>query len=107
MILTEVHESKRIDRQLFGRCGRQGDLGSYEVILSIEDELFRNYTNKKIKQVAQRLESIKNPASQVILSMLMKYSQWTAERFHKRARCELLKMDDQLDIALAFSGQLE
>lgn len=107
VILTEIHESKRIDRQLFGRCGRQGDLGSYETILSIEDELFSNYINEKIKQIAQQLESKKNPTSQAILSLLMKYSQWTAERFHKRARCELLKMDDQLDIALAFSGQTE
>ncbi|MFZ1908038.1 MAG: prepilin peptidase, partial [Burkholderiales bacterium] len=38
VILTEYHESRRIDRQLFGRCGRQGDPGSCEAIVSLEDE---------------------------------------------------------------------
>ena len=40
VILTEYHESARIDRQLFGRCGRQGDPGSYQAIVSLEDHLF-------------------------------------------------------------------
>ena len=40
VILTEYHESGRIDRQLFGRCGRQGDPGSYQAIVSLEDNLF-------------------------------------------------------------------
>ncbi|MGE0608163.1 MAG: preprotein translocase subunit SecA [Pirellulales bacterium] len=41
VIVTEMHESARIDRQLIGRCGRQGDPGSYRVFLSLEDELLR------------------------------------------------------------------
>ena len=41
VILTEYHESRRIDRQLFGRAGRQGDPGSYESIVALDDELFR------------------------------------------------------------------
>jgi hypothetical protein len=43
VIATELHESARIDRQLFGRCGRQGDPGSTEAIVSLEDELIRLY----------------------------------------------------------------
>ena len=43
VILTEYHESRRIDRQLFGRCARQGDPGSYESIVALDDELFRRF----------------------------------------------------------------
>src|SRR6185437_13005366 len=40
VILTEYHDSRRVDRQLFGRCARQGDPGSCEAIVSLEDEIF-------------------------------------------------------------------
>src|SRR5262249_16717131 len=40
VILTEYHDSRRIDRQLFGRAGRQGDPGSCEAIVSLEDEIY-------------------------------------------------------------------
>ena len=43
VILTEYHESRRIDRQLFGRAGRQGDPGSYESIVALDDELFQRF----------------------------------------------------------------
>ncbi|RPI43730.1 MAG: prepilin peptidase, partial [Betaproteobacteria bacterium] len=43
VILTECHESARIDRQLYGRCARQGDPGSCVTLVSLEDELFRTY----------------------------------------------------------------
>jgi preprotein translocase subunit SecA len=43
VIATELHESARIDRQLYGRCGRQGDPGTAEPIVSLEDELIRLY----------------------------------------------------------------
>ncbi|MEM6365902.1 MAG: hypothetical protein AAF745_15850, partial [Planctomycetota bacterium] len=40
VIATEVHSSLRIDRQLEGRCGRQGDPGSYQLMVSLEDEIW-------------------------------------------------------------------
>jgi len=46
VIATELHEARRIDRQLFGRCGRQGDPGSYEAIISLEDELVQKFAPK-------------------------------------------------------------
>ena len=46
VILTEYHESRRIDRQLFGRAGRQGDPGSYESIVALDDELFRRFAGR-------------------------------------------------------------
>ena len=49
VIATELHEARRIDRQLFGRCGRQGDPGSCEAIVSLEDELVRVYAHPHVK----------------------------------------------------------
>jgi len=46
VIATELHEARRIDRQLFGRCGRQGDPGTYQAIISLEDELVRIYARR-------------------------------------------------------------
>ncbi|MDX1775504.1 MAG: preprotein translocase subunit SecA, partial [Desulfobulbales bacterium] len=43
VIATEVHSARRIDRQLYGRCGRQGDPGTYETYISLEDEVFQPY----------------------------------------------------------------
>jgi preprotein translocase subunit SecA len=58
VICTEMHESARIDRQLIGRCGRQGDPGTYRQYLSMEDELlekaFGPKKAKKYKQWGQR-----------------------------------------------------
>ena len=48
VILTEFHESRRIDRQLFGRAGRQGDPGSYQSIVSLEDELIERFASKAL-----------------------------------------------------------
>lgn len=47
VIATEMHSSKRIDRQLIGRCARQGDPGSYQFFLSLEDELLRVLSPEK------------------------------------------------------------
>ena len=41
MICTELHEAARIDRQLIGRCGRQGDVGSYRQFMSLEDDILK------------------------------------------------------------------
>ncbi|MGI6402364.1 MAG: preprotein translocase subunit SecA [Thermoguttaceae bacterium] len=57
VICTELHESARIDRQLIGRCGRQGDPGSYRQYLSMEDEILEKaYGPKKAKKIAARYE---------------------------------------------------
>jgi len=45
VIVTELHESRRIDRQLIGRCGRQGDPGTWRAIISLEDQLFSRRGN--------------------------------------------------------------
>src|SRR5690606_39570374 len=49
VIMTEMHDSARIDRQLVGRCGRQGDPGTYRVYLALEDELLLGLGPDKAK----------------------------------------------------------
>ena len=55
IIGTERHESRRIDRQLRGRAGRQGDPGSSKFFLSLEDDLMRLFGSERISRVMQRL----------------------------------------------------
>jgi len=52
---TERHESRRIDNQLRGRAGRQGDPGSSRFFLSLEDDLMRIFAGEKVKALMQRL----------------------------------------------------
>jgi preprotein translocase subunit SecA len=53
---TERHESRRIDRQLRGRAGRQGDPGSSRFYISLEDDLMRLFSSERISRVMERPE---------------------------------------------------
>jgi preprotein translocase subunit SecA len=102
VITTELNDSARIDRQLFGRCGRQGDPGSCEAILAIEEDLVGTY----LPLAAARLRHL----DQLPLALghsVFAAAQWRAERTHSRARRDLLDLDDYLGDVLAFSGSGE
>ena len=107
VIATERHDAGRIDRQLFGRCGRQGDPGSFEVIASLEDDLLRAHLPERIVDLAGRFLDPATPAGRFVALALFRIAQRAAERRHYRARRELLRMDEQLENALAFSGKGE
>jgi preprotein translocase subunit SecA len=105
---TEHSEARRIDRQLFGRCGRQGDPGTFEAFFSLEDELVTSFGSKFLRWPAVALLRLPLPlGGQWAGRMLARQSQWTAERLHARMRRNLMKMDTQMEDALAFSGRLE
>ena len=99
VIATELNDSGRIDRQLFGRCGRQGDRGSCEAILAVEEDLMKSFFPlaearfRHLGRVPTRLGK-----------MLFHVAQWRAEYSHSRARRELLDLDDYLGDVLAFGG---
>jgi len=108
VIGTERHEAGRIDRQLFGRCGRQGDHGSSEAIVSLEDELISVYINRAIQWIAAAiLRNTGRFIGRLIGKVLFRISQRAAERLHARMRHDLLKMDEQLGESLAFTGRPE
>ena len=107
VIATERHDAGRIDRQLFGRCGRQGDPGTYEACLSLEDELVTHQSGRLGKWVAARLVWLETGVGQQIGTWLVKRAQRRAERLHSRIRQTVLKMDEQLETTLAFAGRPE
>ena len=102
VIATELHDSGRIDRQLFGRCGRQGDPGTCEAILAIEDDLVESY----LPLAAARLRD-RDPVPGRLGRLAFRLAQWRAESAHSRARRDLLDLDDYLGDVLAFAGRGE
>ena len=107
VIATERHEAGRIDRQLFGRCGRQGDPGTYEAIVSLEDELARVHGRRPWRWLAETAARAGWRAWPRIGGWSVRRAQRAAERLHSRMRRDLLKYDEQLETTLAFSGRLE
>ena len=62
VICTELHEAQRIDRQLIGRCGRQGDPGTYRQFLALDDEILETaFGPKKADKLKARGESLRRP----------------------------------------------
>jgi preprotein translocase subunit SecA len=108
VILTEFHESSRIDRQLFGRCGRQGDPGSYEVIVSLDDEAFRKHAHGMTAFLASLYaERGGRPLPSWCARWLKASAQQSAERANAQDRSATLEQDRRLDRALAFAGSGE
>lgn len=107
VILTERHEARRIDRQLAGRCGRQGDPGSYEAVLSLEDPLLTDGHAGLPGSVARGLRK----ATPFSWRWLGKVAFWKAqkhvERMHARTRKDLLRLDEKRGTLLSFSGRVE
>jgi preprotein translocase subunit SecA len=102
VILTEYHDSPRIDRQLFGRAARQGDPGSGETIVALDDELFVVH--------APRLSAWAGDlalANRLALALLRRMAQAAAQSRGRTARMLSLKHDRHLAGVLAFSGRGE
>jgi preprotein translocase subunit SecA len=107
VILTEFHESRRIDRQLYGRCARQGEPGSYEAIVSLEDDVFLRHagylTRRLATHFAGRTEALPLP----VATLLRGAAQQSAEWANSHVRRATLELDRKLDTALAFTGRVE
>ncbi len=101
VLATERHDAGRIDRQLFGRCARQGDPGSCEVVASLEDDLCGVHGGG-LTSWGRR---VPDAAGEVVRRQALRQAQRRAGRLHARIRRELLKADTQLDTLLAFSGR--
>lgn len=105
VILSEYHEASRIDRQLEGRCARQGDPGSFEIIVSVDDFLLKGKRGGVWGALA-RSRFIRRMGMQRYLGLLaMKKSQRRLERIHARMRKDLLKSDERQGEMLSFAGR--
>ncbi len=95
IIGTERHESRRVDNQLRGRSGRQGDPGSSRFFLSLEDNLMRIFASEKVKSVMQRLGMEKGQAIEAkIVSKSIENAQRKVEGHNFDIRKNLLEYDD-------------
>ncbi len=106
VILTEYHESRRIDRQLFGRSARQGDPGSAEAIVALDDELFVTQAPRLARWLARRAAA-GHPVGPLALVLLRRAAQAAAEARNRDAREATLKQDRRFARLLAFAGRGE
>lgn len=96
VILTEMHGAKRVDRQFVGRAGRQGDPGSAQFFVSLEDELVTKYTPFMIKLLKERPGHPEFSAGGLI-GLLFQLAQRRSEAKDRRNRASVLKQDDWID----------
>lgn len=95
VIGTERHESRRIDNQLRGRSGRQGDPGESQFFVSLEDEVIRLYGSDKI--IRYQKSNTDEPITNSSLSKLIKQAQKNIESNHFKTRKDLLEYDDVIN----------
>jgi len=95
VIGTERHESRRIDNQLRGRSGRQGDPGSSRFYLSLEDDLMRIFGGEQISSLMDRLKLPEDqPIENSLISKAIEQAQVKVEGFHFDIRKRLVEFDD-------------
>ncbi|MEN3185978.1 MAG: preprotein translocase subunit SecA [Atribacterota bacterium] len=95
---TERHESRRIDNQLRGRAGRQGDPGSSQFFLSLEDDLLRLFGGERISNLMSRLgieEGV--PIEHPLVNRAIESAQKKVEGYHFGIRKTLLQYDDVMN----------
>jgi preprotein translocase subunit SecA len=95
---TERHEARRIDNQLRGRAGRQGDPGSSRFFLSLEDDLMRIFGGERVKQLMFRLGMTEGvPIESKLISSRIEQAQKSVEAQNFDARKHLLEYDDVMN----------
>jgi preprotein translocase subunit SecA len=106
IILSERHESSRIDRQLEGRCSRQGDAGHFEAVLSMADTVLESGRGGPAEWLVRRTP-VSSSVGQMLRRLWIRAAQRRAERAHSRIRQQLLRADRQSKTLLSFTGQPE
>jgi len=104
VIATERHESRRVDRQLFGRSARQGDPGSAVAILSTEDDLFQRHLPSLARRSLLDAAARRLPGSGQLVSAATTLAQRNAQAKARRMRASVLRTDEWLDEALSFAS---
>ncbi len=95
---TERHESRRIDNQLRGRAGRQGDLGSSRFYLALEDDLLRIFGAERISSIMDRIGMEENqPIEHNLISKAIENAQKRVEAHNFDIRKHLLEFDDVMN----------
>ena len=95
VILTERHEALRVDRQLIGRAGRQGDPGSSQIFYALDDELIVRHATRGLTRLARA--AARKSADASLAHWVSRRAQRRAERLAFEQRKSILKRDDWLD----------
>jgi len=106
VIAAEHNESARIDRQLFGRCARQGDPGSAQAIVSLEDEFVSRYTRRQaayLSKIRPRIKVRGEIRNSRLCRAVFWIAQWRAERLALRQRKAVIRADHWLEEHLSFA----
>jgi preprotein translocase subunit SecA len=107
VIALSRNEARRIDRQLFGRCARQGDPGSSEAILSLQDNALQHYYSSTMLRVLAKFCGDNKPINTILGKLILRLPQRKDEKNQRIMRRQLIKQDRQLSHILAFSGKFE
>ena len=98
VICSEVHDSARIDRQLIGRCGRQGDPGESQFYLSLEDDLMRLFKSEMVDSFLRRFNVPDDvPIEAKMVTNAIRSAQTQVEAQNFEIRKDVLKYDDVLN----------
>jgi len=98
VIGSERHEARRIDNQLRGRSGRQGEIGVTQFYLSLDDEIMRIFGGDRIKSLMERFNFPDDePIENVLIAKSIEGAQTKIEGFHFDSRKHLLEYDDVLN----------
>lgn len=104
VVATERHEAGRIDRQLYGRAGRQGDPGSAQAIVCLADELVQRHAVHLAGLLERRFGRTDEEISSPLTRRAFDLAQRRATRMALRQRKSVLSTDDWLDEYLGFAG---
>ncbi len=105
VIIAEVNDSARVDRQLAGRCGRQGDPGSVSCYYAADDDLAQRVLPGPLRRALVRLASRPSPVLARSAQRMMRWAQRQAEAQAFERRWSVLKADEWMRSALPFSSE--
>jgi preprotein translocase subunit SecA len=107
VIALSRNASGRVDRQLYGRCARQGDPGSAEAILSLQDPALEQFYSSAMLKLLTNFCPGSRPIPNFISKLILRIPQHRNEKEQSQIRKMLMKQDRQLRRVLAFSGKFE
>ena len=105
VIATERAEARRIDRQLVGRCGRQGDPGTCQMLLSLEDDRADAYFPRGAVSILEAFAGRNGNLPAFVARLLVPLPQIAEEKRHRQMRHALIDLEESLADLLAYSGQ--
>jgi preprotein translocase subunit SecA len=97
VIATEHHDEARVDRQLFGRSGRQGDPGRAEAFVSLDESLIQRHA---LRPLVAACRLAHGPPRALAAKLLWGQAQWSAGKRTVSIRAEVVKADAWVDMAL-------